>query len=99
MDYEAVLELYRAGFPKIEHDSDSINPAYPTYITLDELIRECGFAFLSLEQTSGVMSMRTLKTLYWEASGYKKGKVITSIGHTPEYALGRLWLALNKKEV
>ena len=88
MNYELVTELYEAGFPRIEHDSDGINPDYPTHITLSELIEalnnKVDYLFGSLNQMSDI----TWEAEIWESDIKGKGK-------TPEEAVANLYLALH----
>lgn len=56
--------------------------------TLSELIEECGDGYFSLgRDTSGM----------WRCYMKKDQEYMTDIDPTPEEAVARLWLALNKK--
>lgn len=97
MNYDLALELKNAGFPQtgkghavgitgglVEHGGDIYFP------TLDEFVEACGEGFKSLTKVSD----------FWEAYGMK-GSIFADhkeAGRTPEEAVARLWLALNKKE-
>lgn len=93
MDYELAKQLEDAGYdyPWVEKASflDGQKTIYYYYPTLSELIEACGEVTLCGYKNS------------WEAystsaphidSSYK-----SSTGKTPEEAVARLWLALNKK--
>lgn len=105
MNYELVLELKKAGFPQEGNGESTINPYCPNagkphedddcviYCpTLSELIEACGEPFLLLKQN---ISEPTFKR--WEAGSYWNKKTNQCFAITPEEAVARLWLALNKK--
>lgn len=86
MNYELAKELKEAGFPQMDIDENLSGEPRPYRPTLSELIEACGEEFYKLtKQVEGwyAMSMSALK----------------EIGPcpTPEEAVARLWLALNKK--
>jgi hypothetical protein len=98
MNYELAKELKDAGFPQEGHkvifpDKEIYTFNEPIHVpTLSELIEACGDCGLALIQTDQEA---------WEAkSGYdvddytEKGE-----GSTPEEAVARLWLAINKSVV
>ncbi len=95
MNYELVKELKDAGFPLTHHEGEcKRNDCYEPQLcqsvpTLSELIAACGGNFYTL--TLGLLSE-------WTAYGahYNLEKV-HGIGSTPEEAVARLWLVLNKK--
>ncbi len=95
--YELAKELKNAGFPQMMPDIDRfgnrryINPTGEIMNavftpTLEELIEACGKCNLKLEDT--------LKG--WRAKAYGS-KLGWFNGPSPEIAVARLWLALNKK--
>lgn len=95
MIYSLVKELYKAGFPK-EYLLFKIEPKGPPYRfpTLSELIEACGDRFGSLT--------RNQRGVWYTASPFGEGKnayelAISDEYSTPEEAVARLWLALNKK--
>lgn len=106
MQYELAKELKDAGFPqtfneeqvhfceddpcKSEEDWEHCsNP------TLGELIVECGEGFRNLSRSTNDEGGR-----WWcniEDKEVKQGFYRKIYGKTPEEAVARLWLALNKK--
>lgn len=92
MNYELAKQLKEAGFPQGDmggfNFQDNLN-----YPTLSELIENCGDKFVSLMQTKK----------RWIATYSQEGFTPTSendesvTGSTPEIAVARLWLELNKK--
>jgi hypothetical protein len=90
MDYKLANELKDAGFSQ-NGDGDywgsDIDKTAPYVPTLSELIEACGARFdcLRLSPNSGK----------WFAVGWRDGEVIEN-GSTPEAAVARLWLVLNK---
>ena len=103
MNYELAKELKDAGFPqdgkeglyvdfegKVEFEGDPKNPKIEDLFycpTLSELIEACGDKFIQLE-----------KSLNWWAIGEDEPLEPQQYeGNTPEEAVARLWLALNKK--
>ncbi len=103
--YELAKELKEAGFPFIEfnasiHGTDRFNPdlesetGYLAIPTLAELIKECkgGFGKLCYYEYADNEDLENMKWCVYSnevASGIQ--------GSTPEEAVARLWLALNKK--
>lgn len=107
MNYELAKELKDAGFPQMDN-TDYFYRKYPTgeyhrYTSallseieagtdriacpaLSELIAACGQDFERLQYRAG--------NKLWLASGTD---TITTPKKTPEEAVARLWLALNKK--
>lgn len=102
MKYELAKQLKDAGFPIVEHLNKSPEnidrgfyglPYDKVYApTLSELIEACGDDFVKLTR------MTTGKEK-WLAKGDKESKrhVRKSFGSTPEEAVAKLWLELNKK--
>lgn len=92
MNYALAKELKEAGFPQTGNgefiDAIGIGPVLgnnDVYVpTLSELIEACGEPI-----TLWIMSNRT--------DAQKGGTEIMETGTTPEEAVARLWLALNKK--
>jgi len=101
MNYELAKELKDAGFPQDGHfgidavgtvgcigDHPAKLPLIVKAPTLSELIEACGERsfILNAARTRGHRN-----SWYAEAGG------VEAIGPTPEEAVARLWLALNKK--
>jgi hypothetical protein len=100
--YELAKALKDAGFPQkfgaegILHQPNEIHVSYPT---LSELIEACGDRFGKLEaQLTSKEFCCPPKGREWVATNcYACIERITTHGTTPEEAVARLWLALNKK--
>lgn len=106
MKYELAKALKDAGFPQEdESNNDLIHPPYCTGLednnpckrsdmaykpTLGELIEECGNGYFKLEQATTEKSDKKS----WLAN---TDTVLGECESTPEEAVARLWLALNKK--
>lgn len=101
MNYELAKKLKEAGFPQKDFPvefrcvCDSQNRTHPAdgrcsaYLApLEELIDACGDKFVSLERDLD-------PDVLWTAYEIKDRKY--NFGSTPIEAVGRLWLALNKK--
>jgi len=103
MTYELALKLKNAGFPNL---GGGIGERYiypePSYLglsrsqacydpTLSELIEACGDRFVSLNKYADNSG--------WQTRGIDKKfeKDMTGIGKTPEEAVAKLWLEINKK--
>ena len=92
MTHELLKELKDAGFPQhldeptIDDDmTQVVSPETHSYVpTLSELIDECGKNFISLWRYED----------QWEMIAPSGDSIV---GATPEEAVARLWLALNKK--
>ncbi len=90
MDYELAVELKNAGFPHKDicgfraPDCDCRDE-----INLSELIEACGEGFYQLTRSISALGD-------WFADG-NKGEWGRTNGFTPEEAVARLWLVLNKK--
>lgn len=100
MNYELAKELKDAGFPQGGVNRErgfNIDTGEPImYPRLSELIEACGEPFYSLHAADGWDGKE------WFASlNHDSRKLIASnakcSGKTPEEAVARLWLALNKK--
>ena len=98
MRYELAKELKDAGYEMdymlgnfSEYDKKTAN----IWIPLDELIEACGEQkSLGLERNYGGMWTAYKDTQLWnDVDGYK----YQARGTTPEEAVAKLWLALNKK--
>jgi hypothetical protein len=91
MNYELAKELKEAGFPKIAFDVIGEQPNGVVVInkpTLSELIEACGDNLYSLYNHGQS----------WEVhSNSDQWDTLIKAGSTPEEAVARLWLALNKK--
>ena len=96
MDYELAKQLKEAGFPDISWFSlivngstDEIRYQMPA---LSELIEACGDEFLYLKKYLAGDGHQ------WEASGNTKiGEYdMFFVGKSPEEAVAKLWLELNK---
>lgn len=99
MNYELAKELKDAGFPQDgdglryceecpEHEIHFLDHGlvYVLAPTLSELIEACGGKFTGLTRDDdGVFAAHSRIDIY------------TELGATPEEAVARLWLALNKK--
>lgn len=103
MNYKLAKQLKDAGFPQevkqgrmlTESIDEEQRWAEDCYVpTLSELIEACGNRFSDL-QLNG-----TKENIQWLAAGYKNvgddGRTRT-YGKTPEIAVSKLWLKLNKK--
>lgn len=95
MTYELAKELKDAGFPQYTGvDCRHTPPAIQTagerveesvyFPTLSELIEACGNE--RIEMVRPVLGLWEVRTSEWKTNG-----------STPEEAVARLWLALNKK--
>ncbi len=106
MDYKLAKELKDAGFPQNEKGDWfygvklGVRAAYKP--TLSELIEACGDGFKNLYRCTS-NPFTGAPQVYWSCDLDHKGTVATSgtdgkFGfETPEEAVARLWLALNKK--
>lgn len=96
MEYELVKQLKDAGFPVKEAKTlEEMEKSYDGWLippTLSELIEACGEDFNLLIRVPDNT---------WEAGqGFNhvfKEKQIGASGSTPEEAVAKLWLQLNKK--
>ena len=89
MTYELAKELKDVGFPFIwNYEPEALR--FREYPTLSELIEACiGEYWFSLVE---------LKPHAWRAEGKTlELKVLREVGKTPEEAVAKLYLALNKK--
>lgn len=89
MKYELAKELKDAGFPLARYGYDPEGAVAGQIVpTLSELIEACGEDFLKL----------TKDVTGWLAYGEDEPlEPLETVGPTPEEAVARLWLALNKK--
>lgn len=96
MKYELAKELKDVGFPQkmraicsLDNGGEQDEQNFITYPTLSELIEACGDKFHSLIRGEGG---------YWLAYTHIQGsRTNFKEGKTPEEAVGRLFIALNKK--
>lgn len=93
MNYELALELKKAGFkhPRgwfFDGETEQLANDPNEFPDLTELIEACGEEFEFLERHY----MNAIDTIEWHAGGK-----YSIIAFTPEEAVSRLWLALNKK--
>jgi len=101
MTYELAKELKAAGFPFktdawFKEGDSSINPT----ATLSELIEACGRDFWTLKRPQYKRHSWIAEAREYHALRYRGERPLTiRNGSTPEEAVARLWLALNKKEV
>lgn len=89
MNYDLAKQLEGAGFPKdwCGHDLGwCINPE--CHPTLSELLEACGDGFCKLQKYSDS---------WWAYDKKAKLHPQKCIGKTPEEAVAKLWLELNKK--
>lgn len=108
MNYELAKELKDAGFPQKERsiivgNEDSF-VADPTRLnewlyapTLSELIEACGERFAGIEKDPVVRGAEEWSAAAWVELEGDDGRQVSEFGPTPEEAVARLWLALNKK--
>lgn len=95
VNYELAKELKDAGFPQnpdcdCPHNVPNENlDDYVYSPRLSELIAACGDDFDSLHNTGG-------DWWAWSDSEYGEAAGVNESGSTPEEAVARLWLALNK---
>lgn len=106
MDYEIVKKLKDAGY--IQNGRDGLRyfsgVDEPIYVpSLSELIEACGDKFESLTRVEWEEAEDTLHwTAYPTEESYKGDCMIDCCGYTagdtPEEAVAKLWLELNKKD-
>lgn len=98
MDYELAKQLKEAGFPQ-EMGSESFGEGIPytdEYVklpTLSELVEECGSSLKTLWNLEGVKWFAASFLVNVDGAS-QEGTVCR--GKTPEEAVAKLWLALNK---
>ena len=112
MTYELAKQLKTAGFPQPsdDFDGDYLEPnKYATYEervgsavylpTLSEFIEELGWHFVQLErwEDDDDVPYFVATNAYPESQLDVEGKRFVTKGKTPEEAVAKLWLALNKK--
>lgn len=94
MTYELAKQLEEAGFPQKVTGSyvgkgSGLKREQVRIPTLTELVEACGKGFLSLVRKS-----------HWEVYGcqqFEGGMQLFTEGSSPEEAVAKLWLELNKK--
>lgn len=94
IDYQLAKELKEAGFKS--ESFALINANTWQAPTLSELIEACGEEFHSLNHDPELYVTSTSPNGEWIAYGSRCVKVR---GKTPEEAVAKLWLELNKKDV
>ena len=95
MNTEPEKELKDAGFPHERCNTERVYCEDPAHFpTLSELIEACGDKFQRLE--TPIKATKREKT-WWYAHSTEPEDF--TVGDTPEEAVARLWLALNKKDV
>ena len=87
MTYELVKQLKEAGFYLQENKGTPYPP------TLSELIEACGEGYFNLNSTKSGKGYDNHWAAYFGENPEAKG-----LGKTPEEAVAKLWLALNKKD-
>lgn len=97
MIYELAKELEDAGFPceRLEHIEEEDGFMQRNCPTLPELIEACGKRFYKLVYPNS-RSYPTWRAFSYSPFGAKS--IETAFYTTPEEAVARLWLALNKKQ-
>lgn len=108
MNYELVEQLKDAGFHQFSlpfersaynHTAWIQNPGNPDELvykpTLSELIEACGESFNSLSRVNknGSEAVADKEDMIWKASCWEQ----FVLSETPEEAVAKLWLELNKK--
>ena len=97
MDYQLAKQLWDAKFPysndfSPRYDVPAVcgdgNPACIIPPTLEELIEACGNDFFGLQNWRSTINPWRACSPYFKKQSYK--------GQTPDEAVARLWLALNK---
>ncbi len=100
MNYNLALELKKAGFPKdfTACNGETCNMSGEPHVfgdpTLSELIEACGDGFKTLSRNIGGQKWITNA---WYILGKSTPPNTNIEGSTPEEAVSRLWLELNKK--
>ena len=109
MNYELAKELKEAGFPQqadkwYSHNgvewvlgTDPVTTTENGFVVapnLSELIEACGDEFGALSDHSGFLSTEGVKKKW---CAHSRHHTSMGLGDTPEEAVARLWLALNKK--
>jgi hypothetical protein len=97
MDYELVKELDMAGFPNLRGgpfwDVEGPQGERLKVPTLSDMIQACG-----ANAFSGLHYYRNVGNDYWWSSGHDGSHhVYEGTGQSPEEAVARLWLQLDKK--
>jgi len=103
MDYKLAKELKDAGFPlkpHFERGKDTADNEYELP-TLSELIEACGDSLIIHGPgTSDINENYYYPSMTLWTAFYQRGSnEVRTEGSTPEEAVARLWLALNKKTV
>ena len=94
IDYNLAKQLKEKGFPNWHIDSCECERCSCYYIpTLDELIEACGLRFGELQR-----DIDDIGEVIWYAAE-RSYKGVYGKGKTPEEAVAKLWIELNKKVV
>lgn len=92
MTYELAKELKDVGY-KMDYNLDDFcdfdKRTADINLDLNELIKDCGSAFIELAQGENADGTT------WSAEAYPVGTIET--GNTPEEAVAKLWITLNTK--
>lgn len=92
MNQELATELYRAGFPSKEYYFDEERGSI--YVpTLSELIEACR----NIDHDFSIYLEVLREEICWAEARCFGTLIMQAKGATPEEAVSRLWLALNKK--
>lgn len=107
MNYELAKELKDAGFPQECHGYKIFSSEnLPYYPNLSELIEACGYKLRAIQREDyedELYDIETPNEKKWCAvkewyEFYPPAVEIGEYGSTPEEAVARLWLTLNKKD-
>jgi hypothetical protein len=101
MNYELAKELREAGFEQKPFNGRADKEGNWVYTpTLSELIEACGEGFetLSRDTTSPDSSVCWIANNYHDADAPEEKILGWYEGPTPDIAVARLWLALNKQK-
>lgn len=96
MNYQLAKELKESGYQVLSHGDDGRGCFGDVCVpTLSELIADCGFKW------SGFGSLKIDDGIWTASTPVEKDEgrhfVFSQTGSTPEEAVARLWIALNKK--
>ena len=110
MNYELAKKLKDAGFPDSKEWNEHTTLMHGNFFmtdghgvpTLSKLIKACGEEFLNLERHKGNPFTSDKKQIWWSCCIKDRGTLLTcgkngEFGFkTPEEAVAKLWLELNK---
>lgn len=99
MNYELAEELMKAGFPQTDGEYIGSKGKECLIPKLGQLIDACGEDFNLLEhQKGGIIHLRekyqNVRPEEWHTSSWSREE---SFGFSPEEAVAKLWISLNKK--